>query len=696
MARVTIWNNLKKKGKTKKNRHIIKEMIRRVLIDYRSKVKKKLVLDNPYIKEKYWEYYAEYPGNSHKDKLRRLAKIIQLNYRYRKYNGKNENIIETVDEFVENISKYEVISFDIFDTLLLRCVEKPVDVFSYMEALYHFPHFRDLRIRAEIEARRKSRTGEVNLCEIYNVIAKKTNIDIDEWMKREIQAEFLICMPNPYFKECVENLQKLNKRIIAVSDMYLSKGDIEALLDRCGYNNFEEIFISSQYHLSKAKGDLYEIVKQKVKTSSIIHIGDNISSDYVMAKKKGLKARYYHNVNAKYQVDNLRYGMSRLVGAFSKGMINAYLNNGLNHENEYFKYGMINGGLLTCGYCEYLNKVVREKNIDKIFFVARDGYIIKKVYDKYYRECQTEYMLFSRFCAEQILFDKYTEDYIKHNMEYRLLLEKKVSIKQILAEVGLQFLENDLKEEGIDTEEIFTEKNSKNIIDFIYKNKSQINQSFEETQENMYEYLKPQLEDCKNILIVDLGWFGTGGIAIKYLLEEKFNTGVRVYSALVGTNEDTSLEGRIANGELFPYAFSPVHDLYLLHWHTRHQYNVHNLLIELMFSAPYPSFLKFIKNEKGELNPQYSYDEKENYNVILSMHNGILKFAELYNNLDKSIKSMLEIKGGDAYSAFMYTADNPEKCYNLFKDYKISQLSGIFGTKSITTMGQIMKEDHYI
>ena len=31
-----------------------------------------------------------------------------------------------------------------------------------------------------------------------------------------------------------------------------------------------------------------------------------------------------------------------------------------------------------------------------------------------------------------------------------------------------------------------------------------------------------------------------------------------------------------------------------------------------------------------------------------------------------------------------------------FKDYKISQLSGIFGTKSITTMGQIMKEDHYI
>ena len=49
---------------------------------------------NPYIKEKYWEYYAEYPGNAKIDKLRRMAKIIQLNYRYRKYTEKDEEIIE--------------------------------------------------------------------------------------------------------------------------------------------------------------------------------------------------------------------------------------------------------------------------------------------------------------------------------------------------------------------------------------------------------------------------------------------------------------------------------------------------------------------------------------------------------------------------------------------------------------------------
>ena len=669
----------------------------RLFNKYKTKIKHRMVLDHPYIKDKYFEYYVQHPGNGNADKIKRIAKILQLNYIYRKQKGeKDQEIDQTVDEFVKDTFKYDVISFDIFDTLLLRCVEKPTDVFAYMESLYHFPHFYDLRIRAEIEARKESDTGEVNLREIYNIIARKTDIDIEIWMKREIEAEMLICKPNPYFKQIVERLEKENKRIIAVSDMYLSTEVIEKLMKKCGYVKFEKIFISNEYRCSKAKGGLYDVVRSYIPAETVLHIGDNISSDFSMAKKKGFEAKHYHNVNAKYHVSNLPYGMTRLVGAFSKGIINSYLNNGIKHENQYFKYGMINGGLLACGYCEYINGIVDKYGIDKVLFVARDGYIIKKVYDQYYHKCNTEYILFSRFSAEQILFERYTEDYIKHNLEHRLHLKKKVSIKQLLYEIDLQFLEDDLKNRGIDLTDLFTENNYKRIVEIIYDCKTKIKNYFEDTRKNMYEYLKPMIIDCDKILVVDLGWFGTGGISIKYLLEEVYQTGVTVFSALIGTNEDTSLEGRIANKELFPYAYSPVHDLYLLHWHTRHQYNVHNLLIELMFSAPFPSFLKFIKNKEGHLEPLFSYEETENYEIINSIHKGILKFVELYHGLDSSIKSLLEIHGGDAYAAFMYTADNPQKCYDLFKDYKISELSGIFGSKSITTMGEIMKEDHYI
>ena len=51
----------------------------------------------------------------------------------------------------------------------------------------------------------------------------------------------------------------------------------------------------------------------------------------------------------------------------------------------------------------------------------------------------------------------------------------------------------------------------------------------------MYEYLRPMIQGCRKILVVDMGWFGTGGLAIKFLLEEKYGQDIEVLSALVGT-----------------------------------------------------------------------------------------------------------------------------------------------------------------
>lgn len=38
-----------------------------------------------------------------------------------------------VDRIINQIKDYDIVSFDIFDTLLKRNVEKPTDVFKYIE-----------------------------------------------------------------------------------------------------------------------------------------------------------------------------------------------------------------------------------------------------------------------------------------------------------------------------------------------------------------------------------------------------------------------------------------------------------------------------------------------------------------------------------------------------------------------------------
>lgn len=664
----------------------------------KKKLKDDLIFKHGYIREQYGRYYAAHPGPGFQDRIKRAAKLAVLNITYRTEEPWRDDTgkLPAPSDFVRSLSGYDVISFDVFDTLIFRKTEKPVDVFFYMEAVYHFPRFGTLRIKAEEEARRQSASGEVGLDEIYSVLSRWIAVDREEWIQRELAAEEKLCYANPYMKAVYQEALAKGKRVIAVSDMYLSAEHIGRLLEKAGYRLPEKIFVSCEEQASKGEGKLFDIVKQYTGSARLVHIGDNMFSDYAQARKKGFASWYYPNVNQRYGECILPYGMSRLTGAFTKGIINPFLRNGLKRYSPYFEYGMINGGLLACGYCEYLNDVAQKLKIDKLLFLARDGFIIKKVYDAYYGQRESEYILFSRFCAEQILFEKYPEDYLRHNLYYRLNMKHKVSLGQLLHEIDLGFLTDLLPQYGLKREDIYSQENNDRIRRMIYDSKPLIIKHFNHTQENMYEYLEPLLKDCRRVMTVDLGWFGTGGLAVKFLLEEKYKKDIQVFSALVGTNEDESLEGRISAGELFPYAYSPVHNLYLLHWHTRNQYNVHNLLIELLFSAPYPSFLTFEKDETGELTARFSYKEEENHEMIQEMHSGIMAFAEQYHSLDPDIRKLLSINGGDAYAGFMYTAEQTEKCYELFKDYKISQLSGIFGSRSITSMGKIMEDDHYI
>ena len=60
----------------------------------------------------------------------------------KKYNSKKINIYE-------EIKKHEIISFDIFDTLLIRPYVKPTDLFLHIEKLYKIKGFYKNRIMAE-------------------------------------------------------------------------------------------------------------------------------------------------------------------------------------------------------------------------------------------------------------------------------------------------------------------------------------------------------------------------------------------------------------------------------------------------------------------------------------------------------------------------------------------------------------------
>ena len=92
-----------------------------------------------------------------------------------------------------------------------------------------------------------------------------------------------------------QKVQSTDKRIVIVSDMYLTGDFVTMLLEKCGITGYERLYVSSEYHKNKKYGDLFDIVVNDMgcSASEIIHIGDNPFGDYFVPKAKGLKAFLY-------------------------------------------------------------------------------------------------------------------------------------------------------------------------------------------------------------------------------------------------------------------------------------------------------------------------------------------------------------------------------------------------------------------
>lgn len=222
--------------------------------------------------------------------------------------------------------KTKIVSFDIFDTLVQRPFWEPTDLFYllgiYANRVLHVGDllsFRDIRISAERKAREIGRLNhpsweEITLDDIYDVLQDWLGMTDDQRQaveNREIELELKYCHPRSYARELFLLCHALGKRIIITSDMYLPKKAVGKILARCGYEGYEELYLSSDVKLGKWSGNLYQHVCKDLNVSpeNILHIGDTMPSDVDMAKKKGLQSFHFPKA-----VDRLMNAVPEMYG----------------------------------------------------------------------------------------------------------------------------------------------------------------------------------------------------------------------------------------------------------------------------------------------------------------------------------------------------------------------------------------------
>ena len=584
---------------------------------------------------------------------------------------------EDVNKLIKKLEKYDIVSFDIFDTLILRPFYDPADLFRILGIKHNILNFYELRKKAQRSARQKAKKmyghTEVTIFDIYKELNIVTDLDVDTGVKAEFEAEKNFCYANPYMKEVFDKLVSMGKEVIIVSDMYFPHEMMEELLESCGYHGEKALFVSCDYNKTKINGDLYKYLKENyIYDKSIIHIGDNEISDINRAKENDINT-YYYKKNSEFEDEILGFSMSQTIGSLYKGIVSNYVNNGLYKEkfkDVFYKYGFKYSGIFILGYVSWIHKYAIEKKLDKILFLARDGYILKMIYDRLYNDIPSEYCLWSRNAALKTSPEKDLNRYIWQFVTRVVEKGKEVTIRELLNKLELSFLEKEFSIRNINVNEVMDNRYANLLRDFILENKEKIKEISKKYKEAAKLYYKEKIGNSKNVAIVDIGYRGSGAISLKELFSEwNFNCEVKSILA-IGTSRRTGFDDVFdlsENTNIYAisnynnYDFSLIFQKYLL---------TNIAIVDILIaSAPKPSFLYFDINEKNKIEEKFDDEDTENYEMIHSLHNGIIDFIKEYVRFTEKYEFLENIPSRDAVLPLISLMKST-KYESLAKDFK--------------------------
>ena len=320
------------------------------------------------------------------------------------------------EQLWEKIEKYDVISFDIFDTLLTRKVYEPGDVFSLLDREYEgwYPFtFSCERARAEREL---SGQGEPDIYHIYDQMGKNnpclSNEDCQELLRGELGKERLVLTPRKRMVKCLRDCVRGGKRVVLVSDMYLPGSILRGILGESGITQYEKLFVSCDYGVSKKQG-LFKRVREYIGNDTCLHIGDSRECDG-MAEKEGMDTFLIMSSSRMLEISSYSPLLVHLKGLESRVMVGMMASEVFNDPfilehtkgkppiTKEQRFGYVFIAPLAVSFIVWLLKKVEREERAVILFSARDGWLIQQLYRLLSEKFQIkglprdEYLLISR------------------------------------------------------------------------------------------------------------------------------------------------------------------------------------------------------------------------------------------------------------------------------------------------------------
>ena len=462
----------------------------------------------------------DWSDNSGKDRSEKTWEDYFFESVQTPWNGGLDNIKREIRE-----SREPYISFDIFDTLIVRPFYDPSDIFILLnpkaqELLGTFLSFDQIRREGEMLAREyygmKYGWEDITLKEIYDFISEHYGIGretTDRIMQLEQELEIRFCIARKSGLELLEFSRAVGKQVILISDMYLPEETIRNILEKCGISGYEKIFISCKYRKLKYDGGLFleAASEMAVKPGDLFHIGDTWKSDILGSEKAGVRSIFFPKAREVFEnkiqgcrtnrlgsIGETVFAGNRTGGALMKNLgyrcmlaiaANMYFDNPyrtFNAETDFnmdpWLMGFYPLGMHMLGISKWLLETVQEYGYEHLVFFARDGYLPMKALEQYLASISPErpeffgmsYMQASRKAVMPVLLRERVNFY-QMPIEYRahtpMTLVRVLSFAADEEKMKDPYLSTLLKKAKIDPEKPFESlKELHAFIDFFSAN----------------------------------------------------------------------------------------------------------------------------------------------------------------------------------------------------------------------------------
>ena len=574
------------------------------------------------------------------------------------------------------LAQYDLVSFDIFDTLITRCIYEPDDVFKLMSRKIKIKYGMNvdfLSIRKEAEAIAWEKYHEYcSINNIYDELPKVMKISNEmalELKQMEIDTELDICVPRDDMLNVFNHVKENGKKIILISDMYLTTDIIEKMLKKCGYEGYDDLWVSCEKGARKDNGTLWDLFIEQYGQYNTIHSGDNERSDIQILGDKGRNTFHVFNPIMSFKLsrsykkfekyintsieNSLMLGMLVNVGIYNSPFC-LQVGSGEPFVDNSQKLGYASLGALCTGFINNINKKFSENSI--LLFLAREGYLFEKLYNVFCNSAdieplKNEYFLTSRRAATVAA------------------ISSEEDVKDIISQYYDGGLTNMLKVRlGIDLYDNMQECRVKmpedkvKIMNKLKPHMSSIIKKANDEAELYKQYISDIINENKEkeISVIDVGYSGT----IQYYLSKLLNKKIPGYYICTDVNKKPEKLGCVCDA---------MYELQSVEERDVSKIFRGQLFLEAAFQAPYGQFICFEKKD-GKSISQFK-DDSEVPAEIKKLQAGIIEYCKQYSRIVKDIVNDIEMDKNLAEDIFYETffdcnfSDDICNAFNVQDDY---------------------------